>query len=537
MKYPALCVDPKFRRHLILYFSIAAILYVLAAVIEPRYTHPDQHFQTLEFANLKLHSQSPDFFPWEYQEKIRPWLQPYLYVEIMRGLTAVGVDNPFTHDRVIRLLSGALSLAANILFCITLSWWLPLSAQKKWLAIVFSLFCVFPVLHTRTSAENLSGTFMLLSLAAMFLLRKPDPRDKSTTVRSGLFTGKFEFSPEGLVLSAICLGLMFQFRYQMGAISVALFLWMVLVAKVPIRHLALYWAVFGFVAVAGVGLDSMGYGSFQIVPWNYFRSNVLNGMADAFGVQPWHFYLTKPIEEPAVVILVLCVLIFWVTYPLNLLTWMTLLFVVEHSLIGHKEIRFLLPVIHLCLAMFVFLIPQHWYRMSASENPFTGHARWVKLSFYVVAVINFVMIVEDIAKPPPGEITVQKSIYGLEPTTFEFYSLGPTPYRWRSDFRSGYALTMNFYAPHNVIHHPLDTVSDLGLAIPEHGSIYFYHDQNDLPGTPEWAQIHSRCQQIFQTYGPVLQWFYFNTWQRREAAGSMYRCAKPEPAIAGKSGE
>ncbi len=533
MKYPALSIDPRFRRQLILYFSIAAVFYVLAALFQSRYSHPDQHFQTLEFANLKLHPQADVFYPWEYHEKIRPWLQPYLYVEIIRGLNGFGIDNPFTHERAIRLLSGALGLAANILFCITLSWWLPLAAQKKWLAIMFSLFWALPVLHTRTSAENLSGTFMMLSLAALFLLRRPDPQNSSITATgSGPFTGRFEFSTEGLVLSAICLGLMFQFRYQMGAICAALLLWMLLIARVPIRHAVLFCLVFACITVASIGLDSLGYNSFQIVPWNYFKSNLLDGMANGFGVQPWHFYLTKSLEEPGGVILILCALIFWVTYPLNLLSWMTLLFFVEHSLIGHKEVRFLLPVVHLGLAMFAFLVPQDWFRRATSGNPFTGQARWIKLSFYLVVAINLAMIVEDLARPSRPEIRVQKLIHDLQPAMFEFYSLGPTPYRWKSDFRSGHALTMNFYAPKQVLHHSLDTVADLEKAIPVHRSIYFYHDENGLPDTADWTQIRLWCTEISQGGSSILH--LLNSDESTESIGSVYRCARPNPSQVGK---
>ncbi len=48
VKYPALHIDPGFKRYLIRYFSIGAVFYVLAATIQTTFYHPDQHFQTLE---------------------------------------------------------------------------------------------------------------------------------------------------------------------------------------------------------------------------------------------------------------------------------------------------------------------------------------------------------------------------------------------------------------------------------------------------------------------------------------------------------
>lgn len=39
--------------------------------------------------------------------------------------------------------------------------------------------------------------------------------------------------------------------------------------------------------------DSIYYGRFTFTPWNFFKFNVLSGGSDTFGVDPWHFYLTK----------------------------------------------------------------------------------------------------------------------------------------------------------------------------------------------------------------------------------------------------
>lgn len=172
MQFSALAVDPEFKKDLIRYFTIGAIFYVLAAIISVGFFHPDQHFQTLEFAHYKINPTNEDKMVWEYHSRIRPWTQPYAYLVVINGLQAIGIDNPFTHDAVIRLATAVIGMATLILFCITLAHWLPLAAQRRWLAMIFGLFWLFPFHNTRTSSETVSSILLLLALSALVLLRK-----------------------------------------------------------------------------------------------------------------------------------------------------------------------------------------------------------------------------------------------------------------------------------------------------------------------------------------------------------------------------
>ena len=97
-------------------------------------------------------------------------------------------------------------------------------------------------------------------------------------------------------------------------------------------------------------------------------------------------------------------------------------------LLGHKESRFLIPIAPLVLSGLIFVIPEKWFSKSASGNPFTGHARWVRWGFYLFLACNFVALLAASVRLPRPAISTHHFIYSIEPNHFEFYSLGATHY-------------------------------------------------------------------------------------------------------------
>ena len=88
--------------------GVAFILHLCAVTWSVGYYHTDEHFQILEFLNFKLGRSSSPELAVEFGARIRPWLQPGLDYLVARGLTRVGVSNPFDWAWVFRLISGFL---------------------------------------------------------------------------------------------------------------------------------------------------------------------------------------------------------------------------------------------------------------------------------------------------------------------------------------------------------------------------------------------------------------------------------------------
>lgn len=104
--------------------------------------------------------------------------------------------------------------------------------------------------------------------------------------------------------------------------------------------------------VLSVGLDTWYYGKLVIVPWRFAHFNVISGLASHYGVLPWHWYLTQGLPATLATHLLPFVLAA-MTHParhkklLSVCLWS----VAIYSCLGHKEFRFLLPVVPLCFCI------------------------------------------------------------------------------------------------------------------------------------------------------------------------------------------
>ncbi|KAF2348844.1 GPI mannosyltransferase [Trinorchestia longiramus] len=99
-----------------------------------------------------------------------------------------------------------------------------------------------------------------------------------------------------------------------------------------------------------VVLDSLYYGELTFVPWNFLKFNVFSNLADHYGRHPWHWYVTSGVPSalgPHSVLL-LAVVVHHTragSWQSRLLLGSCVFTLVCYSMIGHKEIRLLLPLL------------------------------------------------------------------------------------------------------------------------------------------------------------------------------------------------
>ena len=98
-----------------------------------------------------------------------------------------------------------------------------------------------------------------------------------------------------------------------------------------------------------VGLDSWFYGHFALTPWNFYKFNVSENQSSFWGVQPSHFYLSETL--PKILHLLIPVFIIGTfkymkrcfgkrRFPSLIVS--IIIQIVVHSLIDHKEDRFII---------------------------------------------------------------------------------------------------------------------------------------------------------------------------------------------------
>ncbi len=319
------------------YIYIALILYTVTAYFSMGHNSPDEYYQILEFAAYKLGFGDPKFLMWEYHAQMRSALQPLMVVGIYKILSIISLTNPFFITFITRWLSGLLSLLAVWVFIKAFISSITIESFKKWF-ILLSLFTWLVVYNgIRFSSENISSKLFLLGFSLIFL---PNIR-QSIWVYMGI----------GLLL-----GLSFIARFQVGALILGLVLWLVIINDLSVINgvnkkvitldkLFMLFMGMGFAIIIGVFIDKWFYGNWVFTAWNYLNMNLFQGKAATFGEESWGFYFlvaTLLPYGPLYVFSSIYCLIYKFKHPV---VWITLLFIFLHVLIGHKELRFLVPVL------------------------------------------------------------------------------------------------------------------------------------------------------------------------------------------------
>jgi len=315
----------------------ALLLFALQARQSAGYYHFDEYFQTVEFASYKLGITPPGDLPWEFAARMRPFLQPAVYYGIAGALGQFGPQEPGVALLAFRLFDALLAWASLCLLAWALGRRLQGKRAKTWLLASCLLTWFVPFLSVRTSSENLAGSLLAMGFASFLLLEK----------RLAL----------AALTAGAAMGLSFEARYQVAFAVLGFVAWLLLLRRAP-RALLPFAVGFALSLALGLAIDRWGYGEWVATPWNYLRVNLVEERAAAFGRSPVTFFVTSlvTVHAPLSALLLLAAVLFWVRAPRDPITWMTLPFVVGHTLFAHKELRFLFPLGPLAAAIPALLL-------------------------------------------------------------------------------------------------------------------------------------------------------------------------------------
>jgi phosphatidylinositol glycan class B len=403
------------------------VLILVAAVQSDGYHHPDEYFQTIEFASAKLGRTPVSDLPWEYPARIRGWLQPGLYVLIARSAAVVGITDPFSWAIAFRLTSGLLAFVAVVLLCRLAPRMLP---AGEWSAAAVGGLCFawfVPYLAVRTSSECLSGSCFLIGLA--LLLEGTD-------------------TPLVLGSAGFLFGLALELRYAVGVAVLGVFAWSLVYRRRVVLPLLL--GLVPALALAAV-VDRWGYGAWVVPAWNYLKTNLVEGRAaQRFGELPWYGFFSLAVGGPMApfqVGLMLGALVFFVRRRSDPLTWAAAPFLVAHCLIRHKETRFLFPLAPLSSLLLVAgLAPRGdaldglGARIFALRKSLPGRA---------LLLVNLGALLVLCLVPLRPQVGFERYVFRHFPARFEAWLLTPfSPY-----VQDG--IPVHFYAPRELVLHPV----------------------------------------------------------------------------------
>ena len=319
-----------------------------------------------------------------------PALQPAIALVIIKSLNLINIYNPFTYALILRIISALLSwfivCKACLLFIKDFS-----SVTGKRIFLLLSLFLWFiPFISVRFSSENYSA---ITFLGAVYLI-----------IRYGNdISYKKIFS---LVIAGLLLGFSFFFRFQLAFAIIGLGLWLVIINKMQWKNLLILVFSGMFAIAICILLDCWFYGKFELTPINYYIANIVENKAAGWGTFPWWYYFQLVFIQAIPPISILLIVFFFAGIykkPTNVFTCCIIIFLIAHFAVGHKEMRFMLPMAY----SFIYLA-------AIGIDYFIVSGRFKKLGrilFVICLIINIPILIIRMFIPAQEAISYYKFLY------------------------------------------------------------------------------------------------------------------------------
>ena len=408
--FPPITLNPSF------YFFIALLCFLFMSWFDESYYHADEHFQILEMATYQNHA---NLFgtPWEFAREIRPTIQNWYVISLLKlGTYFVTYVSPFFINFLSKASAALLSAISCYVFYLSFQNELVAEEHKKWF-FLFTFFNYITFTHAaHFSSETISTDFFMLGLSILFA--KPINMHRLRYLGIGFLFG-----------AAIIT------RYQIGIMVLGLVTWQIAFQKIPTKHLSLILLGIGCIFICGTLLDSLFYGHFVCTAWRYFYVNLIENVAAEFGTSHWT-YSALFWQPPFGPLYVLGIAYFMIKRPKHVLTWVILPFLFVHQMIGHKEIRFLFPVLEFTPFMLMYALQIVQNNKNNTFNP----QKWFSSLWYLNTAFILIYILSHY------------DLYNVYHYFWKNYQNQPvTLYRYSSpEFPLNHGLPLEYYLPHTM---------------------------------------------------------------------------------------
>lgn len=484
-------VDSYQKRLIYLLSIVGVIIYLFTAFNSHGFYHTDEHYQLLEFARVKLETPPPTDLAWEFDAKIRSAFQPAVAYLVISASKFLGLNDPFNQVALLRLLTAILALLSIHTFYISISRYEKIISPIALLTLTLFIG-ILPFFNVRFSSETWSGLLFLLSCGLLLQKKK------------------------SFFLIGIAMGLSFLCRFQSGIFILGAVSWLLFYRKITIKDTSSL--ILGVIITAAVGflIDSWFYDSWTFTSWNYFKAAVGITSTPDFGSQPWHFFFTELVDSVGLVfglLVIIFVLAFYILHPSNIITWVTVPFILAHFFVPHKEMRFLLPIINFLPVMIMLTIDRLIVRKPYFKLPIVKTA--FQLIFIVLVTVNSVILLHLSMKATGNGMMGMARFISHEYTDKPVNLIYCT---WSNPFMP-WGNEIGFYANNQIEHQEISSICELNDGL-------FKADQTNLIIMRK-ADIsqHYACevklknaQLINQSYPPLTQLMsnYFSLYDEKE---------------------
>lgn len=338
------------------------VLRLVVMLLTERSLHSDEIFQYVEQAHRLTYGYG--YVPWEYVHGIRNWLLPGVLSLVLSACRWIGVTDPSFYIPAVQILACLCSL--SVIYCAYQIGRTVCSERVGRIASLLIAGWYELVIRASSVTPEIFGAYLLMGAAACLVV-KPS---RKTALLLGLCAAgaaalRLQYAPVAMVIVAVALRYTWQKRWSRGQLAIAA-------------------AGFGVIAAFVGWLDYYMWGSYFVSYTNNYLYNKVYGVSSFWGEQPvWMYLAYLGLYSGG---------LYWVAIANGLLRqskpWLMLALlaavILPHSLIAHKEYRFVFAAAPFCLMLTAQAIDDLW-RSGKGRN-------WGKVIvrlavFYSVAVL------------------------------------------------------------------------------------------------------------------------------------------------------
>ena len=317
---------------------------------------PDENIQSLEQAHRLVFGYG--LVPWEFDEGARNWVWPGLVAGVLGVGSLLGLE-PEGYIGLLRVLLAlaGVATAAGVYALARVCGARQDAAVAG--AAVFALAGPIVFFGHRPLSETASTLPVVAGLVLAFAATR-EPWSQHRRARLMLLSG------------AALLGLAAVLRYQNGVFAAGLVV--VLLARRQWRPAAEATAVLAVCLFLLALLDELTWGYWLRSVRQYVEFNVINDGASQFGTAPWSYYLETLWSSMPVLTVLLVGLALAGARRAPALLGLVVVYFVVHSAVGHKELRFILPVLPVLCALAAVGLTAVRERVDHDAGRFVVHA-------------------------------------------------------------------------------------------------------------------------------------------------------------------
>ena len=374
---------------------IFVVFHLITAIFSEGFHRPDEHLGMMRMMMIKLDMLPQHFYSWEIGAQIRSWFQPAVYLSLYKVSNLFGVDSPSLIAMIFRFFMAILHLWSICHLLASVRLYFTSLRQKNWIEFFIYTAWFFPFIHARTTTEGFASIGLCLLLSFYFRL-----------------TYNPALKPRALPLYffGFLMAMTFFVRIQTVLFMMPLTLFL-FYTKREYLFKTFTHVTLGFLAgsLINIAFDCWGYGEWTLSPWNNLYQNLFLGVAASFGQSPWYYYLTKFFTKaipPYTLPIIILAALFARKYPWHVLTITVGTFLLGHSAISHKELRFLYPI-----ALPFLLMVGIAFHEYTSKFPSIFTKKFFKFSFYLYLTASYGTMIYSSLIPAYGIVGLYNLLY------------------------------------------------------------------------------------------------------------------------------